>query len=250
MPICALSILQSKSPIMRNANFTANTTCQDSWDYINKCAPIAEADDTNRNKSSSRPRRHRSCSANEDRDAKRAAAFCDPRAAAQGRFAGFSEPGGMARGFWAGPKAIANRPGYLSPLPKSSGARIARQAAHSTAALPRTAPHDSALPGADCRAWIAGAPQAAPHTAQPENRATPSIAPEAVVRPCMTEKTTPFPAGPAGVPRRAPHAIRPQAGRVGLRLRRVLRRAVLFPAPLFPCAQPQDEHRNVGRAHA
>lgn len=141
---------------MRNANFTANTTCQDSWDYINKCAPIAEADDTNRNKSSSRPRRHRSCSANEDRDAKRAAAFCDPRAAAQGRFAGFSEPGGMARGFWAGPAAIVNRPGYLSPLPKSSGARIARQAAHSTAALPRTAPHDSALPGADCRARIAG----------------------------------------------------------------------------------------------
>lgn len=239
---------------MRNANFTANTTSQDSRDYINKCAPIAEADDTNRNKSSSRPRRHRSCSANEDRDAKRAAAFCDPRAAAQGRFAGFSEPGGMARGFWAGPKAIANRPGYLSPLPKSSGARIARQAAHSTAALPRTAPHDSALPGADCRAWIAGRglrPRYRPRRTQPspQDRATPSIAPEAVVRPCMTEKTTPFPAGPAGVPRRAPHAIRPQAGRVGLRLRRVLRRAVLFPAPLFPCAQPQDEHRNVGRAH-
>ena len=62
----------------------------------------------------------------------------------------------MARGFWAGPAAIANRPGYLRPLPKSSGARIARQAAHSTAALPRTAPHDSALPGADCRARIAG----------------------------------------------------------------------------------------------
>lgn len=66
----------------------------------------------------------------------------------------------MARGFWAGPAAIANRPGYLSPLPKSSGARIARQAAHSTAALPRTAPHDSrlagrglpgrGLPGVDC----------------------------------------------------------------------------------------------------
>ena len=161
----------------------------------------------------------------------------------------------MARGFWAGPAAIANRPGYLSPLPKSSGARIARQAAHSTAALPRTAPHDSALPGADCRARIAGRGLRARHRPRrtqpsPQDRATPSIAPEAVVRPCMTEKTTPFPAGPTGVPRRAPHTIRPQAGRVGLRLRRVLRRAVLFPAPLFPCAQPQDEHRNVGRAHA
>lgn len=150
MPICALSILQSKSPIMRNANFTANTTCQDSRDYINKCAPIAEADDTNRNKSSSRPRRHRSRSANEDRDAKRAAAFCDPRAAAQGRFAGFSEPGGMARGFWAGPAAIANRPGYLRPLPKSSGARIARQATHS-----RRYPEPRRMT-APCRARIAG----------------------------------------------------------------------------------------------
>lgn len=135
---------------MRNANFTANTTCQDSRDYINKCAPIAEADDTNRNKSSSRPRRHRSRSANEDRDAKRAAAFCDPRAAAQGRFAGFSEPGGMARGFWAGPAAIANRPGYLRPLPKSSGARIARQATHS-----RRYPEPRRMT-APCRARIAG----------------------------------------------------------------------------------------------
>ena len=128
---------------MRNANFTANTTCQDSRDYINKCAPIAEADDTNRNKSSSRPRRHRSRSANEDREAKRAAAFFD-------RFAGFSEPGGMARGFWAGPAAIANRPGDLSPLPKSSGARIARQAAHS-----RRYPEPRRMT-APCRARIAG----------------------------------------------------------------------------------------------